>query len=224
MVFEDGVPAKEHYRRYKIRTVQGSNDFDSMKEVLQRRFAHKEYDDPQLIVVDGGKGQLSAALKILEEIGRKDVPIVGLAKARTKGSFEDVEVDSTEERFFLPGRQNPVIFKTNTEAFQILVGLRDEAHRFAITYHRKLREATTLESELDLVVGLGEKRKRDLLKAFPSTEAIRSASVEEISAVKGFNRVLAERILLQLSEGDTDQEIFSDTNPGIVINQSSESE
>lgn len=206
VVFEDGVPAKEHYRRYKIKTVEGSNDYASMKEVLSRRFAHNEYDDPQLIVVDGGKGQLGVAVKILEEIGKKHIPVVGLAKARTKGSFEDSEVHASEERFFIPGRQNPVIFKTNSEAFHILVGLRDEAHRFAITYHRKLREATSLESELDLVVGLGEKRKRDLLKAFPNVEAIRSASVEEVAQVKGFNRVLAERILLQLTDDGTEEE------------------
>jgi excinuclease ABC subunit C len=204
VVFEDGVPAKEHYRRYKIKSVEGINDYQSMKEVLSRRFEHTEYDDPQLIVVDGGKGQLNVAVKILEEMG-KNFPVVGLAKARTKGSFEDAEIQSTEERFFIPGRQNPVVFRQNTEAFHILVGIRDEAHRFAITYHRKLREATSLESELDLVVGLGEKRKKDLLKAFPNLDVIRSASVEEISQVKGFNRVLAERILLQLNEEPSEQ-------------------
>lgn len=206
VVFEDGVPSKDHYRRYKIKTVVGSNDFASMKEVLSRRFAHSEYEDPQLIVVDGGKGQLSAAVKILEEIGRRDIPIVGLAKARVQGEFSDQEVLSSEERFFLPGRQNPVVFKSNSEAFYILTGIRDEAHRFAITYHRKLREATSLESELDLVVGLGEKRKKDLLRVFPSVEAIRAAEVEEIAAVKGFNRVIAERILLQLAEMEEKEE------------------
>lgn len=206
VVFEDGVPSKDHYRRYKIKTVVGSNDFASMKEVLSRRFAHTEYEDPQLIVVDGGKGQLSAAVKILEEIGKRDVPIVGLAKARVQGEFSDQEVLSSEERFFLPGRQNPVVFKSNSEAFYILTGIRDEAHRFAITYHRKLREATSLESELDLVVGLGEKRKKDLLRVFPSVEALRAAEVEEIAAVKGFNRVLAERILLQLAELEEKEE------------------
>lgn len=206
VVFEDGVPSKDQYRRYKIRTVEGSNDYASMKEVLSRRFEHKEYEDPQLIVIDGGKGQLGVAVKVLEEIGRSDLPVVGLAKARTKGEFSDAEVLATEERFFLPGRQNPVVFRPNTEAFHILVGIRDEAHRFAITYHRKLREATSLESELDLVVGLGEKRKKDLLKAFDSVDALRSASVEDISKIKGFNRVLAERILLQLNEEDIGEE------------------
>lgn len=202
VVFEDGVPAKEHYRRYKIKTVEGTNDFASMYEVLSRRFKHGEYEDPDLIVIDGGKGQLSQAIKILQEIGRQDIPVVGLAKARTQSDFQSQEVTSTDERFFLPGRANPVIFKNNAEALYILAGIRDEAHRFAITYHRKLRENTSLESELDMVIGLGEKRKRALLLKFNSVEDIKAADPEEIAAIKGFNRVLAERILLQLNESE----------------------
>lgn len=210
VVFEDGVPAKEHYRRYKIKTVTGTDDFASMEEVLTRRFRHQEYDDPQLIVIDGGKGQLAVACRVLENLDRRDIPVVGLAKSRTKSDFESPEVAATEERFFLPNRANPVIFKTNSEAFHILVGIRDEAHRFAITYHRKLREATSIESELDLIVGLGEKRKKDLLKAFPSVDALKAASVEEIAKVPGLNRVLAERILLQLNESENPDEITAE--------------
>ncbi|KHD88130.1 MAG: excinuclease ABC subunit C [Bdellovibrio sp. ArHS] len=202
VVFEDGVPAKEHYRRYKIKTVQGINDFASMYEVLSRRFKHTEYEDPQLIVIDGGKGQLAQAIKILQEIGRNDIPVVGLAKARTESDFQKQEIESTEERFFLPNRSNPVIFKHNAEALHILTGIRDEAHRFAITYHRKLRESSSLESELDYVVGLGEKRKKVLLTRFNSIDEIKGAVPEEIATLKGFNRVLAERILLQLNEPD----------------------
>jgi len=200
VVFEDGVPNKDQYRRYKIKTVEGINDFASMHEVLKRRFAHTEYEDPQLIVIDGGKGQLAIALKVLHEIGKEHLPVVGLAKARTERDFENPEVTASEERFFLPGRSNPVVFRPNSEAHHILVGIRDEAHRFAISYHRKLRENASLESELDMVVGLGEKRKRDLLKHFGSVEALKAATSEEIAEVPGFNRVLAERILLQLSE------------------------
>lgn len=201
VVFEDGAPNKDQYRRYRIRTVQGQpNDFESMREVLTRRFHHAELEDPGLIVVDGGKGQLGIAVEVLKEIGRTDIPVVGLAKARTKGSFRDADVAATEERFFLPGRSNPVTFKPGSEAFQILVGIRDEAHRFAITYHRKLREATSLESELDFVVGLGEKRKRLLLSKYPSIDDIRASNVEELSKIPSFNRVLAERVLLQLNE------------------------
>jgi excinuclease ABC subunit C len=202
VVFEDGVPSKENYRRYKIKTVEGSNDFASMYEVLSRRFKHKEYEDPHLLVVDGGKGQLSQALRILEELGRKDIPVVGLAKARTESDFQGPEVSSSEERFFLPGRQNPLTFRSNSEALHILVGIRDEAHRFAITYHRKLRENTSLESELDFVVGLGEKRKKALLTHFKGVQELKEADPDEIAKLKGFNRVLAERVLLQLNESD----------------------
>lgn len=199
VVFEEGVPAREHYRRYKMKTVQGQDDYASMTEVLSRRFKHTEYEDPQLIVIDGGKGQLSQAVKIMENIGKK-IPVVGLAKARTESDFQKVDVKSTEERFFLPGRANPVIFRSNSEALHILVGIRDEAHRFALNYHRKLRESSSLESELDYVVGLGEKRKRALLTKFGSVEEIKAADPEEIAKLQGFNRILAERILLQLNE------------------------
>lgn len=206
VVFEEGVPAREHYRRYKIKTVKGIDDFASMYEVMNRRFKHTEYEEPDLIIVDGGKGQLSQAVKILEEMGRSDIPVVGLAKARTESDFQASEVASTEERFFLPGRSNPIIFKSNSEALYILVGIRDEAHRFAITYHRKLREATSLESELDLVVGLGEKRKKELLTKFSSVDDIRMADPEDLAKLKGFNLVLAERVLLQLNEDQSEAE------------------
>lgn len=202
VVFEEGVPAREHYRRYKIKTVTGTDDFASMREVLSRRLKHTEDGWPDLIVVDGGKGQLASAVRILEELGHQKLPVVGLAKARTDSDFQSVDVKGTEERFFLPGRANPITFRSNSEALHILVGLRDEAHRFAITYHRKLRENTSLESELDHVSGLGEKRKRALLAKFGSVEALRGADPEEIARLKGFHRVLAERILLHLNEED----------------------
>lgn len=207
VVFEEGVPTKEHYRRYKIKTVTGIDDFASMYEVLKRRFSHSEYEEPQLIVVDGGKGQLSQAVKILKEINKMHIPVVGLAKARTEADFQAENVESTEERFYLPGRANPVVFKTNTEAYQILTGIRDEAHRFAITYHRKLREETSLESELDYIVGLGEKRKKILLNHFKSIEELRESDIETVAQLKSFNRVLAERVLLQLNESHSEVDI-----------------
>lgn len=142
VVFEDGVPNKDHYRRYKIKTVEGSNDFMSMKEVLSRRLLHEEWDEPDLIVVDGGKGQLKFAMEALKELKKTHIPIVGLAKERTKGEFTDEDVQKTYERFYLPNRSNPVIFPESSESYRILVSLRDEAHRFAITYHRLLREKT----------------------------------------------------------------------------------
>jgi excinuclease ABC subunit C len=202
VVFEEGLPAKEHYRRYKIKTVAGVDDFASLQEVLTRRLKHTEYEAPDLLLIDGGKGQLSATVKILEDLSMTHLPIVSLAKARAQGDFTTAEVAATEERFYIPGRANPVTFKPGSSAFQILVGLRDEAHRFALNYHRKLRGETSLESELDYVVGLGPLRKKELLKRFKSIEEIKSADAEEIAKIKGFNRVLAERILLQLEEGE----------------------
>lgn len=219
VVFEDGIPNPDEYRRYQLKENHNNNDFASMQEVLSRRFKHLEWDLPQLIVIDGGKGQLNAALQIMEQIkkqslhlsaGMQDalskIAFVGLAKSRTQSDFTKDDVQQTEERFFLPNRSNPVIFKTNSEAFHILVGIRDEAHRFAITYHRKLRQESSLESELDMIIGLGQKRKKDLLKRFENIEALRVASVEELMRVPGVNRVLAERICLQLNETDSESE------------------
>lgn len=206
VVFEDGLPRKGDYKRYKIKTVVGANDFASMKEVLARRFKHEEWEDPDLIVVDGGKGQLGMAVEALKEIGRPDLSVIGMAKARTLGEFHDSEVKASQERFFIPGRSNPVTFQPNSEAYHILVGIRDEAHRFAITYHRKLREAGTLSSVLDAISGLGEKRKTALLKKFETIEGIKTADVEDLIKVPGMNRVVAERVLLQLREMDEEEE------------------
>ncbi|MBC7755000.1 MAG: excinuclease ABC subunit UvrC [Moraxellaceae bacterium] len=206
VVFEDGRPSKDHYRRYIIRTVLGIDDFKSMYEVLERRFKHTEYDEPDLLVVDGGKGQLAQAVKILNELKINHIPVVGLAKARVESSFQDAEVSETEERFYIPGRANPVVFKRNTEAFQILTGLRDEAHRFAITFHRNRREDASLRSVLDEVTGLGEPRKLALLKKFETIENIKNADVEELILIKGFTRMMAERVLIHLNEDESDRE------------------
>lgn len=197
VVFFDGQPSSEDYRKYKIKTVIGPNDFESMKEVLSRRFAHKELPDPQLIVVDGGKGQLKMAVEALADVGRPDIPVVGIAKSRTESSFDKAEVTATQERFFLPGRQNPVVFRENTEAFRILVSLRDEAHRFAIEFHRKLRDKESLASILDHIPGLGPKKREELDKVFPTIEHLKSASLEEITKVPRMDKKLA-LILFQI--------------------------
>lgn len=210
VVFEDGLIASDHYRRYKIRTVVGSNDFASMKEVLRRRFLHTEYELPGLVVIDGGKGQLAMAVEALAELQIKNVPVVGLAKARTQGDFTESDVHSTEERFFLPGRMNPITFAKSSEAHRILTGIRDEAHRFAITYHRKLRGKAGLGSQLDVVPGLGESKKKALLKAFGSVDEIRKTPAAELAKLRGMNRVLAERILLALNEDSQARPIESE--------------
>src|SRR5690606_30032116 len=154
VVFEDGLANTDQYRRYKLRTVQGVNDYESMKEVLSRRLNHDEWDDPQLILIDGGKGQLNVVAQVLKDLGRSDLPVASLAKARTERDFEKQEVATTQERFFLPGQSNYITFRENSEAYKILTNIRDEAHRFAITYHRKLRENSMLESVLDAIPGL----------------------------------------------------------------------
>ncbi|MCC7405501.1 MAG: excinuclease ABC subunit UvrC [Bdellovibrionales bacterium] len=199
VVFEEGTSRKEDYRKYKIKSVEGPNDFESMKEVLRRRLAHTEYEDPQLIVVDGGKGQLKMAVEVLKELGRPEIPVVGMAKARTEGEFSDQEIHESQERFFLPGRQNAVTFRQGSEALNILVQIRDEAHRVAITFHRKLRDQALLSSSLDQVKGLGPAKKKYLLAQFGSLEAIRKAEIEEIAELKGFNRSLAEGVLAALN-------------------------
>ena len=140
VVFIDGAPDKNLYRRYKIKTVTGANDFATMKEVLGRRFSNTQEDLPDLVVVDGGKGQLSQAVAIMEELGVQGVAVVGLAKARTESDFRKTEVESTLERIFIPGRKNPVNLLPHTAAYKLLTHVRDEAHRFAIQYHRLLRD------------------------------------------------------------------------------------
>ncbi|MBL7715315.1 MAG: excinuclease ABC subunit C [Bdellovibrionales bacterium] len=147
VVFIDGAPDKNLYRRYKIKTVEGANDFATMREVLSRRFSHTDEELPDLVVVDGGKGQLSQATAILEELGIQGLGVVGLAKARTESDFQATEVKQSHERIFIPGRKNPVNLLPHTEAYKLLVHVRDEAHRFAISYHRLLRQKKSLASQ-----------------------------------------------------------------------------
>ncbi len=139
VVFIDGAPDKNLYRRYKIKTVEGANDFAMMREVLGRRFAKSDEDLPDLVVVDGGKGQLSQAVAILDELSVQGVGVVGLAKARVQSDFQAVEVKSSLERIFIPNRKNPVSLYPTTGAYKLLTHVRDEAHRFAVSYHRVLR-------------------------------------------------------------------------------------
>ncbi len=144
VVFIEGVPDKNLYRRYKIKTVEGQNDFAMMKEVLSRRFKNTIEDLPQLIVVDGGKGQLAQASEILKELDIQGVEAVGLAKARTESDFQSSEVKTSSERVFLPNRKNPVVMRPGTSVFGLLVHVRDEAHRFAVSYHRLRRRNKNL--------------------------------------------------------------------------------
>ncbi len=191
VVFEDGKPRSGEYRRFRIRTVQGPNDVASHQEVLRRRFRATRSGDegseeerrwamPDLVIVDGGKGQVSAAKAVLDELGLHDLPLAGLAKER--------------EELFLPGRADPIVLPATSSALYLVQRLRDEAHRFAITYHRTLRDRRTVRSAFDDLPGVGPKRKRELLKVFGSIKRVREAPVEQIAAVPGISRALAERI------------------------------
>ena len=145
VVFEYGEPNKKEYRLYTLRTVRDGNDFLALQEVLSRRLKHKEYEDPHFILIDGGRGQLQAVWKILKDMGRKDIPVVSLAKDRVKNqSSYKPEVLSSGERFYLIGRKNPVVFPSHSKALPILLHLRDEAHRFALRLHRKQRDKNFL--------------------------------------------------------------------------------
>lgn len=189
VVFINGAPAKQYYRRFKIKTLSGSNDFAALQEVLERRWQRgvterqeqkKPLDFgnfPDLIVIDGGKGQLSSVLERLREIGAKDVDIISLAKQ--------------QEEIFLPGQSDSIILSRDSAALQLLQRIRDEAHRFAISYHRQLRKKDQVSSILDQAPQIGASRRRNLLQSFGSLKKIREASIEELAVVPGMNRKVA---------------------------------
>ena len=252
VVFSDGEPDKSGYRLFKVRGDAAGDDFASMFQVLTRRLKRgiEEQNLPDLLVVDGGKGQLNVARAALKEAGLtlQEVPLAGLAKSRVledeerfaarqgfrvaeawaekagpepvvpqiggegtaapgppdppsrrgrsrqKGRFVKGDIERSPERVFLPGQKNPVVLRQNTSELHLLARLRDEAHRFAITFHRKLRRERNFRSVLEEIPGIGDKRKRALLAHFGSLKRIRAATVEEIAQVEGFNLQLAERV------------------------------
>ncbi|MFN8637894.1 MAG: excinuclease ABC subunit UvrC [Dehalococcoidia bacterium] len=234
VVFHDGQPATSEYRRFRIKTVEGQDDFASMREVLTRRFKRMaagrkaalevepvtvtdvaldrveaiESEEPEeatealesgssehspaldqpspwdavpgLVIIDGGKGQLSAAMDVMRDLGLRDVPVCGLAKR--------------EEEIFVQDVDDPIILPRTSEALYLVQRIRDEAHRFAITYHRKVRGTAATRSVLDSIPGIGPHRKRALLKKFGSVRAVREATVEDIATTVGFTRRLAETV------------------------------
>jgi len=195
--FDEGEPRKDLYRRYRIRTVDGQDDFASMYEVLSRRLkrtaAEGEY--PDLWVIDGGKGQLNVALEVLREAGLlEQIDVISLAKQHVLNDPRERSVVKSEERVFLPNRKDPIVLPKNSTALFLLVRIRDEAHRFAITYNRELRRRSRLRSVLDDIEGIGPVRRRALLRHFGSLKRIRVASAEEIAVVKGMNRELAAEV------------------------------
>ena len=184
VVFEGGMPKKSDYRRFKIKSAEGKpDDFLSMREVTTRRYVGLPEDElPDLIIIDGGKGQLSSALEIIRnEAGHKDVPVVGLAK-----QFELI---------FTEGNSEPVELPRRSQSLYLVQRIRDEAHRFAITFHRKLRGKRNLVSVLDHIVGVGPKRRQSLWSHFGTLDKIKAASVDELVAAPGMNRPAAEAIV-----------------------------
>ena len=197
VVFEKGEAKKSDYRRFKIRTIQTPNDYGSMEEVLKRRFIRgieeknlmnkadieiKGFSNfPDLIMIDGGKGQVNIVLKVLEDLGI-NIPVCGLVKDdfhKTRGIiFNNLEYHLQED----------------SKGFRLIYKIQEEAHRFAISYHRSLRSKSLFKSELDDIKGIGDKRKISLMKHFQSIDKIKSASIEELSDVKGMNRAVAEEL------------------------------
>jgi excinuclease ABC subunit C len=212
VVFIDGKPRPQEYRRFRIKSVEGANDFASMAEVLRRRFARfkrsaveadgrevasleevvphgateEEYTLegwnalPDLLIVDGGKGQLSAALDVMRDMGLKHVPLAGLAKQN--------------EELFVQDHSEPIVLPRTSQGLYLVQRIRDEAHRFAVTYHRQVRSKSGMQSALDSIPGVGPKRKRALLRKFGSLKNIREAPVEEIATTVGFTSTLAEKV------------------------------
>jgi len=173
VVWEEGQAKKSDYRKFRIKTVTGANDFASMKEAVARRYGESEgLPLPDLVLIDGGLGQLAAAMEGLRDTGHTGLPIIGLAKAKGE----------KEERIFLPGRKNPIILKPTSPATHLLQRIRDEAHRFAIAYHRKLRGKALVSSKLDRIIGVGEIRRNTLLRKFGSLDKIASASDAQLRA------------------------------------------
>lgn len=182
VVFRDGVPSKKDYRRYKLQSTEGKpDDFKSMQEVVYRRYRDLE-DLPSLIIIDGGKGQLSSACEVIRGLGisSSEVPVIGLAKR--------------EEEIFKEGAHTSILLDKMSPALHLIQHIRDEAHRFAITYHRKRLARRNLVSVLDHLEGMGPKRRVALWKRFGSLDAMRQASVEDLAAVESMNRVVAERV------------------------------
>ena len=190
VVLEKGWPKPAHYRRFRIKTVAGADDYAMIQETLRRRFKRGLTGEgtwaviPDLVLIDGGKGQLNAALEVRQELGLNSIPMVSLAKEN--------------EEVFIPGDPQPVYIAKDSPALHILQRARDEAHRFAISYHRRLRRKEVITSALDNIPGIGPRRKKALLKKFGSIEAIKEASSEELSQTEGITLALAQKVKEEL--------------------------
>ncbi|HIJ56879.1 MAG TPA: excinuclease ABC subunit UvrC [Deltaproteobacteria bacterium] len=196
VVFKNGKPDKSGYRKYGIKTVDTPDDYACMAEVMKRRYGKGEESKPypDLLMVDGGKGQLNIAVFILNELGLSGIfDVVGIAK-------KDDKRNETEDKIYKPGRTNPIIFGREGDLLLVLQRIRNEAHRFAITFHRKRRQKTAFRSELDDVPGIGKKRKEALLKHFGGLENIRAATLEELNTLPGITDTVSASIKSRLKQ------------------------
>jgi excinuclease ABC subunit C len=189
VTFRDGAPDKSGYRRFRIRGVAGQDDYAMLAEVVRRHFGQADALLPDLLVVDGGKGQLAAVQAALAEVGRRDLPVVALAKEALSAAGRPVR-----DRLFLPGRKNPKFLPADSPGWLLLLRLRDEAHRFALSHHRRRARRELMASHLTQVPGVGPARRRVLLTRFASLAELQAADVPELAALPGFTRPVAERL------------------------------
>jgi excinuclease ABC subunit C len=183
--FKEGFPDKDHYRRYSIKWIEGIDDYGMMMEILTRcyRRAKEKNDIPDLILIDGGKGQLNVAYRVIQKLGIERPDLISIAKGESR----------QKDDIYLPNRKNPVRLK-HSPLFFLLQNIRDEAHRFAITYHKKKRSKKTFDSILDNLRGIGPKKRIRLLSHFGSLKKIREARLDELVTVKGINKRDAENL------------------------------
>jgi len=220
----DTEPDPSKYRHYRLKTVTGNDDFASMHEILTRRFKRglADGDLPDLIVIDGGKGQLASAHAAMKDLGVEGVDLVSLAKSRDLDALHpDDETIRSPERVFLVGRKDPIVLPQNSPELFALTRLRDEAHRFAITFQRKLARKRGLSSALDVIPGVGEGRRTALLRHFGSVQRLKEASIEELAEVEGVGPAVAERIHVFLHAGKARAAIDADDERDDAIRSTS---
>jgi excinuclease ABC subunit C len=206
--FQDGKPDKRGYRHFKIQSVEGTDDTGMMYEVLLRRYrrAVEKKDLPDLVLLDGGRGQLNAAQEVFRELKIEEVDLISLVKERTIGGPRLSELRKTEEKVFHPQYKEPLVLGKNSPILHLLDRIRDEAHRFAVTYHKKVRSRETIKSELAEIPGIGRVRQKELLKYFETVEKIRKASEEELVKAPKMNRTSA-RVIYRFFHSPTSESV-----------------
>jgi excinuclease ABC subunit C len=194
--FEDGKPDKDQYRHFKIKTIEGADDYGMMYEVLLRRYqkVSEESDLPDLVLLDGGRGQLNVALEVFKELNMQKIDLIGLAKGRVVKGLPPSRLGKTGEKIFHPHYKEPLRLERNSPILHLLDRIRDEAHRFAITYHKKVRKRGTLKTALGEIRGIGKVRQRELLRYFGSVEKIRETSLKDLNQAPRMNSKSAQAV------------------------------